>query len=70
MEKEYFVTIDVGSLEIFVMAKNKEEAKKKAIKEIEEDMNYFHELDFYVEDENVQQSDDFDDFIDDIIGGV
>ena len=69
MEKEYLVNVTVDTIELFVYAKNKEEAKKKAIKEIEEDPNYFHTLNMWVNDEDVQQSDNFDESIDDIIGG-
>ena len=70
MSKEYLVNVTVDTIELFVYAKNKEEAKKKAIKEIQEDPNYFHEIIMWVNDEDVQQSDDFDGTIDDILGGL
>lgn len=70
MEKEYLINVTVDTIELFVYAKNKVEAKKKAIKEIQEDPNYFHEINMWVNDEDVQQSDDFGDTIDDIIGGT
>ena len=70
MEKEYLVNVTIDTIEVFVHAKNKEEAKKKAIKDIEEDPNYFHALNMWVNAEDVQQSDIFDDTIDDILGGI
>ena len=54
MKQEFLVTVEVGSIELIVEAKDKKEAIKKALKEIEDDLNYFYELDFFVEEENAQ----------------
>ena len=70
MEREYLVNVTVDTIGLFVYAKNKEEAKKKAIKEIEGDPNYFHSLNMWVNDEDVQQSNAFDETLDDILGGL
>lgn len=56
MSNNYEVTVDIDSIVVNVSAHSKEEAMDLAVDLIQDDPNYFHELEFSVQESEVTES--------------